>query len=551
MTSRCKFSNDNFCYICAEFVTKKRQRNLTTFVRRAYELYFNVTIQVELWTPSKCCVTCSTELWKWANNKKAALAFEQPAIWRKQRNHFSDCYFCLCKPCYGKHLKTKTKYANVSSVTLPTARKGPPPQCPLEGSVTFKSMLLEESASALVNETTVYEPAELMEPQLYDQARLNDLVRDLRLSKDDAELLASRLQENNLLDNSARVSYFRRRNDKFLDYFKEEDGLCFCSDIHGLFNALGHNHEVEEWRLFIDASKYSLKAVLLHNWNKLPSVPIAYATGLIESYESMRLILEKVKYNLYKWKVIADFKVIALLSGLQLGNTKYPCYLCHWDSRAKDCHYVVSQWPARNNSKCGVNNIVHRPLVRQQDILAPPLHIKLGLAKNFIKALSKEGRAFRYLCKVFPEITDEKLHAGILIGPQIRKLALDNEFDKRLTKVPREAWAAFKSICNGFLGVYRAEDYKERVICMLKCYQKMGCNMSLKLHFLHSHIDAFPINLGAFSDEHGERFHQDIQNIENRYKGKWTVAMMSDYCWTLARDSVDENHKRNAQVIHF
>jgi len=29
--------------------------------------------------------------------------------------------------------------------------------------------------------------------------------------------------------------------------------------------------------------------------------------------------------------------------------------------------------------------------------------------------------------------------------------------------------------------------------------------MSLKIHFLHSHLDFFPENLGAMSDKHGER----------------------------------------------
>ena len=46
----------------------------------------------------------------------------------------------------------------------------------------------------------------------------------------------------------------------------------------------------------------------------------------------------------------------------------------------------------------------------------------------------------------------------------------------------------------------------------------MGCRMSLKMHFLHSHLDLFPENLGAVSDEQGERLHQDIQAMEERYK---------------------------------
>jgi hypothetical protein len=40
--------------------------------------------------------------------------------------------------------------------------------------------------------------------------------------------------------------------------------------------------------------------------------------------------------------------------------------------------------------------------------------------------------------------------------------------------------------------------------------------MSLKVHFLDSHLDYFPANLGAISEELGERFHQDIKEMERR-----------------------------------
>jgi hypothetical protein len=52
--------------------------------------------------------------------------------------------------------------------------------------------------------------------------------------------------------------------------------------------------------------------------------------------------------------------------------------------------------------------------------------------------------------------------------------------------------------------------------------------MSLKVHFLDSHLDFFPENLGAVSDEHRERFHQDISNMEKRYQGKWSLSMLAD-----------------------
>jgi hypothetical protein len=70
--------------------------------------------------------------------------------------------------------------------------------------------------------------------------------------------------------------------------------------------------------------------------------------------------------------------------------------------------------------------------------------------------------------------------------------------------------------------------------------------MSLKIHFLHSHLEFFPDNLGAVSDEHGERFHQDIASMEKRYQGKWSPSMLSDYCWTLKRDVPQAKYARKS-----
>jgi len=36
-------------------------------------------------------------------------------------------------------------------------------------------------------------------------------------------------------------------------------------------------------------------------------------------------------------------------------------------------------------------------------------------------------------------------------------------------------------------------------------------NIIIKLHFLKSHFQHFPDNLGDYSEEQGKRFHQDIE----------------------------------------
>jgi len=45
-------------------------------------------------------------------------------------------------------------------------------------------------------------------------------------------------------------------------------------------------------------------------------------------------------------------------------------------------------------------------------------------------------------------------------------------------------------------------------------YKALRCKVSLKVHFLQSHLDFFPENFEAVSDEHGVRFHQKISTME-------------------------------------
>jgi hypothetical protein len=75
--------------------------------------------------------------------------------------------------------------------------------------------------------------------------------------------------------------------------------------------------------------------------------------------------------------------------------------------------------------------------------------------------------------------------------------------------------------------------------------------MILKIHFLESHLDSLPENLGEVSDEHGERFHEDIMLMEMRYQSEWTSSMLEDNSllvssnsWTLKRDVPDAKHRR-------
>lgn len=144
----------------------------------------------------------------------------------------------------------------------------------------------------------------------------------------------------------------------------------------------------------------------------LPTIPLAYATDLKESYSSMKEILTVLQYNTYQWNIVADFKILAMLNGLQGGNTKYPCFLCEWDSRAYKEHYTRQEYPQRRTFAPGYKNVLNMPLVDPSNIILPPLHIKLGLIKQFVKALDKNGPTFTYLRSKFPKLSDAKIKEG-------------------------------------------------------------------------------------------------------------------------------------------
>lgn len=493
---------------------------------------------------------------QWLRGKPRSMPFAIPMVWREQRDHVSDCYFCMTDITgFSRKNKHSIRYPCVPSAITPVPHgEGLPiPSVPASWVVEHSGDESTGEADADKSDEDIYIPPVDTDktPHLINQEELNDLVRDLSLSKQQAELLGSRLQQWNLLTDDTTISHFRNRNVNLSTFFQMQGQACVCTDIDNLMLELGYPHNPQEWRLFIDSSKLSLKAVLLHIGNTQPSVPLFHAVGMKETYQSMATLLAAIKYTEYHWNICGDLKVIGLLLGMQGGFTKFCCFLCLWDSRATEKHYIVKQWPARDKFVPGESSVKYVPLVEPTKIYLPPLHIKLGLVKQFVKALKKDGEAFNYLKVKFAKISDAKLKEGIFVGPQIREVMNDTQFDSRLQGNELAAWQSFKAVVHGFLGNVKSDDWEAIVQQLIVNYRSMGCRMSLKVHFLDSHLDFFPENLGAVSDEHGERFHQDISTMERRYQGRCDSGMMGDYCWFLQRESTAVYKRQTAAKRYF
>ena len=597
----CVNDPNSFCFVCGDFKLKKSRRSVDEDIKKWYYAYFGIKLgdQDKPWAPHTVCQRCYLDLFNWSQHKITSLRFAIPMTWREPQNHAIDCYFCLIKVHgYNKKYINRIIYPSLMTAIRPVTHlvSGipiPPPYTEPEekelesAAVSLKRKHVDEtddenlvldnlersietseeenqtqssSSSLGVSDqqqdgsyTPYYDSEKKLLPQRFWQEELSDLVRDLGLSKRSAELLASRLDEKNLLDRDVKISYYRTREEEFLEFFSDNDHCSFCVNIEDLLTKLGFEeaYDPDEWRLFIDSSKSSLKVVLLHNGNIFGSVPLAHSVSMKEEYSDIKEILKTIDYKKHEWVICCDLKMVNYLLGQQGGYTKYPCFLCLWDSRAREKHWSTKTWPVREELKVGEANVVEEALVCREKIIFPPLHIKLGLIKQFVKALNKNGNCFKYLRSVFEGLSDAKVEGGIFDGPDIRKLLNDEQFPKTMTRVELNAWNGFVDVVENFLGNKKHPRYKEKVSKMLKSYEKLGCNMSIKVHFLKSHLDKFPENLGDFSDEHGERFHQDIKVMESRYQGRWDKHMMADYCWMLKRDLPLMKHRKKAEKLSF
>ena len=89
-------------------------------------------------------------------------------------------------------------------------------------------------------------------------------------------------------------------------------------------------------------------------------------------------------------------------------------------------------WPARKDFTPGSHNVLNSSLIKKSKILLPPLHIKLGLAKQFSKALKPTSRVFRHIRHMFPSISKARVKGDIFVWPQIRRMLTSEDLEEQM-----------------------------------------------------------------------------------------------------------------------
>ena len=295
-------------------------------------------------------------------------------IWRAPLDHYENCYLCVVNI---SGINKKNRFTWIYPTSTSAFR---PVRSSYDPFLSVPSTSKESSDELVVvscASSDEFIPENYFKPRPFNQNEINDLIRNLGLSTTSSEILASRLEERNLVTKETKVLYYRTREKYLLHFFPEDDDFVYCTDITGLMTAMSlQRYNSNEWRLFIDSSKRSLKCVLLHKGNKLASVLIAHSTKVKKDYPTIALVMNKIKYDEHKWVICVDLKMVNFLLG-QGGYTKYPCFICLLDSRAKSEHWTRKYWPPREALVPGSRNVINTPLVPRDRIILSPLHIKV------------------------------------------------------------------------------------------------------------------------------------------------------------------------------
>jgi hypothetical protein len=189
--------------------------------------------QDENWASHSRC--SSRYLVCWLTGTYQSLPFAVLLVWREQKDHLTDCYRCLTKIA-GHNSKSKHTiiYPNIPSALRPVEHDDslpnlkPPLQRALHEEEPTSNALEDEPGPSCTNIDPDF--PELSVCHLISQSELNDLVRDISLSKIRAEFLASRLQEWNLLQQGVKVSY-KKRQQALTSLFSKDGKLVYCNDV--------------------------------------------------------------------------------------------------------------------------------------------------------------------------------------------------------------------------------------------------------------------------------------------------------------------------------
>lgn len=372
---------EKFCVVCGTYCNEKKLRKVSICAKELYEKVYGSNLPEGPHVPTKICITCFSNLRKFHKKMINNLVVKKPMMWGEPviQGKVKKCYCCDTQKPNGRK---RARYAIPPAIDfrLPRkvyAKKG---RKPLEDEnldeVKVKSEVHEESNDRIALRGSNFEmnfeekdeeapeqdrrrvkyekdvdfkpprsrvlEIDEISPKLYTQNEL-----ELKFRQDKANLTVMRstirdLKKKKLTVQGVSFANILKSIAECKEFFKYDatHKFVYCKDIKMVMNRIFGEFNENNWRFFADGTQGFLIICLLHNTNKLPSVPLVFSKIAVETYERMKRMLEAISFENYSMKFCGDLKMMGLLRGKMLGNPHHPCiFYCLWPSRDTSVHY--------------------------------------------------------------------------------------------------------------------------------------------------------------------------------------------------------------------
>ena len=204
--------------------------------------------------------------------------------------------------------KYHVQYPDVPSAIRPIPYSWDLPDHELDVYMEYRSDS-EHSDMTVITGDDAYKPTEDDQPVPLTQSELNDLTRDVHLSKESAQLLGSRHKEKKTFGSWNNVVFVSRLGKRIFT-LQDKTLLVYWNSIAGLIKSIDLHYDATEWRHLLTHPAKSLKAVLLLNENSVSSIPIKHSIKMKETHNSMDHLLSADYERELKWLIGWDFKVV-------------------------------------------------------------------------------------------------------------------------------------------------------------------------------------------------------------------------------------------------
>jgi len=186
---------------------------------------------------------------------------------------------------------------------------------------------------------------------------------------------------------------------------------------------------------------------------------------------------------------------------------KFCCFICEWDSQARDRNYHVKQWALWGEKILGQKTVAHWALVNKMKIYLPPLHIKLWLMKISTKGMNQEGEGFKYLRQKFSSVREAKIKEGIFVS-QVKQ-----QFQNLTSKIN---WKLLREELGIHLKTYAATFWEIKI---RKLHRNNGANFLIPClgvqHIIETPFHAIP--LGFSPGKYWSRLWQAWSKVPSGY----------------------------------